>query len=319
MSKKTENKKEEKRQNRIDFVALAEKHQTNKHFPHHYASVYEKHLKNLSREKVKAVLEIGIYDASSHRMWAEYFPQATVYGIDTHNFKKHDGGRLETYFGDQANREHLENIVNDIACDGFDLIVDNGGHHSDQTQVSMGFLFSYLKPGGWYVIESLHVCPETEGAKVQAKHLKSNEISTLSLLRHLRDKTCEEISITFMKHQELTSLISSVDSCYIEMGVISEIAFLQKKKKSKIHQASNGGYLPYLARKHGTDKHVHGYIHFFITISASGDLRSERSWRSGSIMETPIPCGPSTFPMPRSTASILMTKANMTAIGFRRS
>ena len=37
------------------------------------------------RHDVKKVLEIGVETGCSHRMWLEYFPNATIYGFDIFN------------------------------------------------------------------------------------------------------------------------------------------------------------------------------------------------------------------------------------------
>ena len=38
----------------------------------------------------------------------------------------------------------------------FDVILDDGGHAMDHQQVSLGFLFQYIKPGGIFIIEDIH-------------------------------------------------------------------------------------------------------------------------------------------------------------------
>ena len=43
------------------------------------------------REDVTKVLEIGVETGRSHRMWLEYFPNATIYGFDVMNENDRSG------------------------------------------------------------------------------------------------------------------------------------------------------------------------------------------------------------------------------------
>ena len=45
-----------------------------------------------------------------------------------------------------------------IAVAGSDIhvLIDDGGHTMEQQQVSLGFLFKHVRPGGYYVIEDVH-------------------------------------------------------------------------------------------------------------------------------------------------------------------
>ena len=48
---------------------------------HNYCNKYDKILFPL-REKFTNILEIGVANGSSVRMWEEYFPNATIHGVD---------------------------------------------------------------------------------------------------------------------------------------------------------------------------------------------------------------------------------------------
>ncbi len=121
---------------------------------HHFTEVYEHFFFPLKDSAVK-ILEIGIGGGGSLEMWRDYFPKATIYGIDIEPKSELDSDRIKTFVADQADRSQLAAFIG--ASGGyFDIIIDDGGHTMDQQQVSFGFLFKYLRPGGYYAIEDVH-------------------------------------------------------------------------------------------------------------------------------------------------------------------
>lgn len=145
------NTKENQKQSNISLLDLGIKYGTRKVL-HGYLPVYEKYLKKI-RMKVKNVLELGIKDGDSLKMWRDYFPNAIIYGIDLEDYDLKDK-RIKTYNYDAGDRNELSKFIDDTNVE-FDIIVDDCGHWNYQQQVSLGFLFKYLKSGGWYVIEDL--------------------------------------------------------------------------------------------------------------------------------------------------------------------
>jgi hypothetical protein len=121
---------------------------------HNYTEVYELFFSPL-KNTAKKVFEIGIAGGGSLEMWRDYFPKATIYGIDIVPKGELDSDRLKTFVADQASRRQLAAFI--ARFGGFyDIIIDDGGHTMEQQQVSLGFLFKYLRPGGYYVIEDVH-------------------------------------------------------------------------------------------------------------------------------------------------------------------
>lgn len=128
---------------------------TDKGFPGHgYTEMYERFLWQWKNEPIR-IFEIGIADGGSLAMWLEYFPRASVYGVDIKDSSRFEKDRVKTCIADQANREQLKKCM-DAFGGQFDLLVDDGGHSMEQQQVSLGFLFPYVRPGGFYSIEDLH-------------------------------------------------------------------------------------------------------------------------------------------------------------------
>ena len=121
---------------------------------HHFTEVYELFFSPLKTTATR-VFEIGIAGGGSLEMWRDYFPRATIYGIDIEPKTQLDSDRIKTFVADQSDRKQLAAFI-DRFGGGYDIIIDDGGHSMEQQQVSIGRLFKYVKPGGYYVIEDVH-------------------------------------------------------------------------------------------------------------------------------------------------------------------
>ena len=62
-----------------------------------YIPHYENLFANI-RNDVTKVLEIGVETGRSHRMWLEYFPNATIYGFDIFEFWKRNNAECHKNF-----------------------------------------------------------------------------------------------------------------------------------------------------------------------------------------------------------------------------
>ena len=151
---------------RSNLDVLAWEYGTDKASWHHgYASIYQQHLA-AARRRTTSVLEIGVggetsgtgYDTlaggQSLRMWADYFPNARIVGIDLHP-KRISAPRVVFEQGDQSDREFLHRIV--AGYGPFDLVVDDGSHIGRHITASFDVLWDAVKPEGFYIIEDLAV------------------------------------------------------------------------------------------------------------------------------------------------------------------
>ena len=121
---------------------------------HNYLDFYQEQLPD--RNFSGRLLEIGVMDVLSMKMWAEYYPNAEIVGIDI------------------IDMDHMHNAdwgvpksVKLIQCDGtdpkqvkqlgnFDIIIDDGSHYWSQQQKSFELLYySQLNEGGVYILEDL--------------------------------------------------------------------------------------------------------------------------------------------------------------------
>ena len=142
---------------RPSLTELAQKHKTDKWGTHRYTPHYEASLKHL-RDESFTLLEIGIggfktegSGGNSLRMWRDFFPNATIVGLDIIDKSYVAGGRVEVYTGDQTDAELLQRIVDDHP--DLKVVIDDGSHVSAHILASFKTLFPLLPMDGIYAIE----------------------------------------------------------------------------------------------------------------------------------------------------------------------
>jgi predicted methyltransferase len=124
---------------------------TDKNCLHCYVDeVYEDLFKYI-RTSVKRMLEIGVDNGGSILMWREYFPEASIIGIDNKDCPQlADRERIEFIESDAYNIELVDQLPSD-----FDIIIDDGPH----TLESMTFLIkeylNKINQNGMIVIEDI--------------------------------------------------------------------------------------------------------------------------------------------------------------------
>lgn len=118
-----------------------------------YMRHYCRHFGALMEQPIR-LLELGIHEGGSLKMWLELFPNATVAGLDLNPPAMPQHPRLRVYAGDQSDERLLDRIAGEVAPDGFDIVIDDASHMGRPSRVSFANLFArHLKPGGIYVLE----------------------------------------------------------------------------------------------------------------------------------------------------------------------
>ena len=118
-----------------------------------YLDIYERHFEKI-RNEVKCFVEIGVLNGSSVKMWEEYFPNATIYGIDINpDCKKYESGRVKIIIGDQNDDDFLKSISEQLG--EIDILLDDGSHITRHQINTFNLLYSKISKNGFYVIEDL--------------------------------------------------------------------------------------------------------------------------------------------------------------------
>lgn len=162
---------------------LAFKYGTDKRGSRHgYVKTYEELFSPWQSIPIK-LLEIGVYNCSSHNMWVDYFPNAQIYGIDINDslFEKYKQSRLLLDKVDQGDIHALNDYA--LANGPWNIIIDDGSHLSSHQKLSFNVLWEYLKAGGYYVIEDTH--------SSYWPHLIDCEVTAMDYLLTVTKDMCE--------------------------------------------------------------------------------------------------------------------------------
>ena len=86
-------------------------------------------------------------------MWAEFFPNATIYGIDVNPLcKQYESERIKIFIGSQADGRFLDDCLRQIGREP-DIVIDDGSHRPEHQIASFNALFPRLSTHGIYVVE----------------------------------------------------------------------------------------------------------------------------------------------------------------------
>lgn len=157
---------------------------------HHYLDFYEKMLPG--RDFSGRLLEIGVMDGLSVRMWQEYYPNAEIVGIDIkpdmdsymHNehWQVPESVKLFTLDGTKADQV--------LPLGKFDIIIDDGGHYMKDQQESFEILYPQLNEGGVYILEDLWTS--------YIEFYQNAKITTIEYLKRLEKKG---MKMTYFRHK----------------------------------------------------------------------------------------------------------------------
>jgi hypothetical protein len=172
------------------LTRLAIKHGTDKWGPHFYTPLYHQLFCHL-RERPIRLLEIGVggYDlktsgGASLAMWADYFPNGQITGIDILEKRLALDPRVKLFRGSQDDPTFLK-----MVCDQrgpFDIIIDDGSHIPKHVAISFHILFPALNDGGIYLIEDAQTAfwPSFGGSPQHGAETMSLARTVIECLNH---------------------------------------------------------------------------------------------------------------------------------------
>lgn len=154
----------------MTLTKLGKKYGTDKVDEHHtfmgecYTDLYHHHLKHFRHQEFN-FLEIGVRDGKSIKMWAEYFPNAKIVGVDIDpTCKQYESDNIEIHIGSQEDQTFLNRLISKYQT--FRVILDDGSHINSMTLKS----FKILQPfaSQFYIIEDLRNSHEDLTRDVQS-------------------------------------------------------------------------------------------------------------------------------------------------------
>lgn len=146
---------------------LAQKYGSDKcpQLKNHYTPYYYE-LFAPRQNQVKKLLEIGIGDpqkmthvqnyqpGASLFMWRDFFPLARIYGLDFAPNTLVTADRIQSFLGDQTDKETLIHLLDNIGHD-IDIVIDDGSHSPPDQITTCLTLMPLLPADVDYIIEDV--------------------------------------------------------------------------------------------------------------------------------------------------------------------
>ena len=134
---------------------LGQKHKTDKSSAwgaaHDYLRKYEFFFRPL-RQLEFTFLELGVFKGASLRMWADFFENAHIVGVDLEeDALKEAGGRIRVILGDLGQTEFLQTL----AALTPRVIIDDASHWWPDQLRALFVLYPALESGGVYIVEDI--------------------------------------------------------------------------------------------------------------------------------------------------------------------
>ena len=116
-----------------------------------YGEIFER-----MQERNNRILEIGVYRGDSLNLWAEYFTQSVIYGIE-HDYPQEGmvelNKRVRIIEGNAYTPE-MVTLLKDIGK--FDVIIDDGSHYLFHQKFVIDFYSDLLTDDGILIIEDVN-------------------------------------------------------------------------------------------------------------------------------------------------------------------
>jgi len=141
------------------LVHLVDNKRTDKNTVHSYLPLYDTLLLN-RKETAKNVLEVGIFQGGSIKLWKDYFSNAVVYGLDIMQLDRvwnvlRNDPRIILYTSTDAYNDRFvkENFVERNLK--FDFMIDDGPHTLDSMKAFIKLYSQLLTEDGIMIIEDV--------------------------------------------------------------------------------------------------------------------------------------------------------------------
>jgi hypothetical protein len=150
---------------------------------HNYGEFYETYFNPLKSSNLIHGLEIGICRGSSLKVFEEYFPNVFMIGLDIDDKSYLQTPNISTGILDQSDKDSLKLFYDHCIQNNhyFDFILDDGSHHMEDQQITLGYLFPLLKSGGIYIMEDLHTSLADDGFILYGRSLETKDYKRTTL------------------------------------------------------------------------------------------------------------------------------------------
>lgn len=159
---------------------------------HHYHTVYQPEFEALKNAHIN-ILEIGVFKGNSISAWLDFFPNATIYGLDIfvrvspEDIAVLQHPRVKWLKCDSTNANSTSFIEKQWPNVKFDIIIDDGLHTPEANAKTFDNMFPLLKDTGSYYVED--VWPLDIATEKELKHrwlvTQPNEYNMLTMAKFL--------------------------------------------------------------------------------------------------------------------------------------
>lgn len=192
-------------------------HKTDKVTHHRYDKIYDFFLKSMY-EKEGSILEIGIAEGNSLKVWLQLFPNAYVYGIDKEVEAK--SNKFEIFKKDQSKEDDLLEVKEKIKDKNLFFINDDGSHIPEHQLLTFNTFFPLLEEGGIYIIEDIETSYWSKNGLYgySTRYGYKHEESIIELFKDVADGVNSEFAGEReykVKHMNLIGSITFSRNCII--------------------------------------------------------------------------------------------------------
>jgi hypothetical protein len=207
------------------LTQLVNNEKTDKNTVHSYLPLYELLLKN-KKNTCKNIIEVGIAEGGSIKMWHDYFPNATIHGCDIRDesvmwdqIKNND--RIKLFPSTNAYDSLFINQIKDIQ---FDFALDDGPHTLDTMIQFINMYLPLMKEDGILIIEDVQdiswldilssVVPEEYKNNIKTYDLRGNKnryddivfVIDKSMNKHINQRKIQIQSDSQIQNNEIIDL-----------------------------------------------------------------------------------------------------------------
>jgi hypothetical protein len=143
----------------MSLAEIVDNTRTDKNTDHSYLPLYEK-LLSPRKKTVKNVLEIGVQRGGSIKLWHDYFPSATVFGLDCIHINDVWGelknkDRIKLYTSIDAYNPTFIQKEFILPSRKFDMVLDDGPHSLESMKTFVNTYSRLLTDDGILILEDI--------------------------------------------------------------------------------------------------------------------------------------------------------------------
>lgn len=146
---------------------------------HNYLSKYDFFLEKLRNQNIK-ILELGVFNGASLRMWENYFESAEIIGVDIdEKCKENEDKRIKVLITDLGRESNLD-LLKKMVGGSPKVIIDDASHFYTHQIKALIKLFPFLESGGIYIVEDLGTSfGENIGSRYDNSFISAYDFCTL--------------------------------------------------------------------------------------------------------------------------------------------